>query len=106
MAKKEKAEKAVAEDFTGMSLEQLILDKATTKYTLVSLAAEWAKQLRKSEEFRHLTQNEILDKALEDTIKGEVTWEMVEKSRVATAEAEAIAAVEEKKAKKASQTEE
>ena len=100
MTKKEKSEKTVVEDLSGMSLEQLILDKATTKYTLVSLAAEWAKQLRKSEEWRHLTQNEILDKALEDTIKGTVTWDMVEKSRVLTAAAEA--ADLEKKAKKPS----
>lgn len=106
MAKKEKADKAAVEDLKSLPLEQLILDKAGAKYNLVSLAAEWAKQLRRSEEFRHMTQNEILDKALEDTIKGEVTWELVEKARAAAAVAEAEALEAEKKVKRAAQTEE
>ena len=87
-----------AEEIKKMPLEELILDKAKEKYLLVPLAAEWAKELKKSEEWRHMTQNEILDKSLEDVISGSITWEKLKK--MAAANPTDGAAEEPKKSKK------
>lgn len=54
-------------------LEQMILDQPTGKYALVSLATSWALDLRRREEYRHLTQVEILDLAVKDLLSGRVT---------------------------------
>lgn len=86
--KKESGEKQVAE-LRALPLEQLILDKAKEKYNLVPLAAAWAKEIKKTEEFRHMTQNEILDKALEDVISGAVTWATLDKAKESNGAAEA-----------------
>lgn len=96
MTKKKDAEAKSIAELKALPLEQLVLDKAKEKYLLVPLAAEWAKELKKSEEFRHMTQNEILDKSLEDVISGAITWEKLEKAQkesngAAEAEAEAEA---------------
>lgn len=58
-------------------LEQMILDQPTGKYALVSLATSWALDLRRREEYRHLTQVEILDLAIKDLLSGRVTPEQV-----------------------------
>lgn len=84
MPKKKEDAKAIAE-LKALPLEELVLDKAKEKYLLVPLAAEWAKELKKSEEFRHMTQNEILDKSLEDVISGAITWEKLKKVAAASA---------------------
>jgi len=86
MSKKKEEEAKEFESMKGMSLDQLILDKAKEKYLIVPLAAEWAKELKKSEEFRHMTQNEILDKSLVDVITGKVTWEKLKKAAAAKLE--------------------
>ena len=100
MSKKKDEEAKEFESMKGMPLQQLILDKAKEKYLIVPLAAEWAKELKKTEEFRHMTQNEILDMSLVDVITGKVTWKKL-KARAAVV-LEAGAAVEEapKKSKK------
>lgn len=100
MSKKKDEQAKEFESMKGMTLQQLILDKAKEKYLIVPLAAEWAKELKKTEEFRHMTQNEILDMSLVDVITGKVTWEKL-KARAAVV-LEAAAALEEapKKAKK------
>jgi DNA-directed RNA polymerase subunit K/omega len=67
------------EDWKGLPLEELILDKARGKYELVLLASQWAKEVRRMEEFRHLTQVELLEKALNDAITGTIDWEKLEK---------------------------
>ncbi|MDD5657317.1 MAG: hypothetical protein PHF00_08705 [Elusimicrobia bacterium] len=46
------------------SVEELILDYQRDKYSVIPLAAAWAKELRRKEENRHMTANEILEAAL------------------------------------------
>ena len=55
------------------SLDQLVLDKKSGKYGLVSLITYWARELRKREEHRHLTQNEILELAMKEVLAGKVS---------------------------------
>lgn len=62
------------------SLEELILNFPVGKYTAIPLAATWAKILRKREENRHLTQNEVLDLALKDILTGAIGWKEIKKA--------------------------
>lgn len=65
------------EGLKDLPLEELILDKARGKYGLVLLASQWAKEIKKMEEWRHLTQIELIEKALHDAISGEITWQKI-----------------------------
>lgn len=76
---KKKAEEDAAEAKRAANLEQLILDKKEGKYAVVQRVAYWAKQLRGKEEHRHLTQNEILELALQQVLAGEVTEKDIDK---------------------------
>lgn len=51
----------------------MILDKTQGKYSVVALASTWALVLRRQEEYRHLSQPEILDLALRDLLSGQVS---------------------------------
>ncbi|MBI4248355.1 MAG: hypothetical protein HY611_02540 [Elusimicrobia bacterium] len=62
-----------------LSLKELILDKAQHKYTLVPLAARWAKEIKKREDHRHLTNMEVLEAALSGVITGDFTWDKLPK---------------------------
>lgn len=73
--------KAVKEEIR--SLEELILNYQGGKYSAIPLAAVWAKVLKKREEHRHLTSNELLDQALREVLTGEVTWKEIQKHSVA-----------------------
>ena len=55
-----------------MTLEQLVLDKKEGKYGVVALISFWAKELRKVEEHRHLSQTELLDLAMAEVLGGKV----------------------------------
>lgn len=72
--------KAVEEAAEPKSIEELILNSPTGKYSTIPLAAMWAKVLRRREEHRHLTSNEILDLALKDVLEGRVDWKDVKKA--------------------------
>jgi len=61
----------------------MILDYPEGKYSAIPLAALWAKVLRRREEHRHLTSNEILEQALRDVLAGEVGWKEVKKAMAA-----------------------
>lgn len=65
------------------SLEELILNFPTGKYTAIPLAATWAKVLRKREENRHLTQTEVLDLALKDVLNGTIGFKEIKKALAA-----------------------
>lgn len=67
------------------SVEQLIADRQVGKYSIVSLASVWAMELRRLEENRHLSQNEILELALRDLLSGKVKPGQVEKAGEAAA---------------------
>ncbi|MHB2025762.1 MAG: hypothetical protein ACYCPQ_03850 [Elusimicrobiota bacterium] len=65
------------------TLEELILDYRGEKYRVIPIAAAWAKVLRKREENRHLTTNQLLEMALRDVLTDEVTWKDVNKATAA-----------------------
>jgi hypothetical protein len=75
--KKEQKEEAAAEK---KSVEEMILNFPNGKYSAIPLAAMWAKVLRRREEHRHLTQNEILELALKDILEGTIDWKDVKKA--------------------------
>ncbi|MBI4425743.1 MAG: hypothetical protein HY554_18580 [Elusimicrobia bacterium] len=77
MAREATPKKKTPEEMKDRSIEQLILDQADGKYGLVPLASTWALVLRRREEFRHLTQPEILDLALRQVLSGEIGEEQV-----------------------------
>lgn len=97
MSKKEGPAKAAPS--VPKTLEELILNYPGGKYTAIPLAAQWAKALRRREEHRHLTSNEILDLALKDVLSGAVDWEDARKALAANgaaASADALKSAEEK----------
>lgn len=100
MSKKETPAKAAPG--APKTLEELILNYPGGKYTAIPLAAQWAKVLRRREEHRHLTSNEILDLALKDVLGGAVDWDDVRKALAANGVAEpgdALKSAEEKSRK-------
>ena len=70
------------------SVEEMILDYKLDKYAAIPLAALWAKELHRREENRHMTSMEVLEKALQDVLSGEVDWKSVRKVVAASAAAE------------------
>lgn len=78
MAESVSKKKAKAADGDGdkngapQTLEQLVLDKRSGKYQVVEKISFWAKELRKLEEHRHLTQTEILELAMTEVLGGKV----------------------------------
>jgi hypothetical protein len=76
MAKKEAASKKEPA-VVLKSIEEMILNHSADKYTLIPLAAAWAKVLRRKEEYRHLTTSEILSIALREVLNGAVDWKDV-----------------------------
>ena len=75
MSKKE----AKPQPEAAKSTEELILNYQLDKYSAIPLAAIWAKELRRKEENRHLTANEILEQALRDVLSGDVDWKTIKK---------------------------
>ena len=71
------AKKQDAEALPVKSLEHLMLDQTHGKHALVPLAAQWALELRRREEYRHLTQQEILDLSLFELLSGKVAPDVV-----------------------------
>ena len=57
------------------NLQELVLDYKGARYKVVPVAAAWARILRRQEENRHLTPNEILQRALRDVLSGAVDWD-------------------------------
>lgn len=80
------------------SLDEMILNYPRGKYSAIPLAALWSKELRRREENRHLTSNDLLEMALKDVLSGAVDWKDLKKAAAAAnGEAEAD---EEKPSKK------
>lgn len=95
---KKKAE--AVEEKAPQSLEQLVLDKKEGKYRVVELVSYWAKSLRTKEEHRHLTQNELLELALQQVLAGAVTEKELEKAKQAAPSPDAASEEPLEKAKK------
>lgn len=68
-------------------LEQLVLDRKFGKYKIVDRISYWAKELRKLEEHRHLTQTEILELAMTEVLSGKVDEDEIEKKVMAAVSA-------------------
>lgn len=65
------------------TVEQLILDRKHGKYGVVALISFWAKELRKQEENRHLTQAELLERAIREILSETVSLKDIEKRMMA-----------------------
>lgn len=76
-----KPAKAAEQPAEPKTLEEMILNSQSGKYSTIPLAALWAKVLRRREEHRHLTATEILDLALKDVLEGNIDWKDVKKAQ-------------------------
>ncbi len=85
--KDEKDEKDEKEPEEAPSLEELVLNRKTGKYKIVDRISYWAKELRKLEEHRHLTQTEILELAMTEVLSGKVDEDELEKKVMAAVSA-------------------
>ncbi len=74
------AQSEKGETSADKSIESLILDFPKSKYEAIPLAAEWGQILRRKEENRHMTPNEILEMAMRDVLSGKITWKDVRKA--------------------------
>lgn len=78
-------------------IEELFFASGKGKYEVTKLAIEWIKAVKKDEDYRKLSQQELLDKAMRDVLSGVATYEKIEeinKKRAAAAEKQAEQAEE------------
>lgn len=75
----DKSSKKTEEKPVEKTLEELILNFSVGKYTAIPMASIWAKELRRRDEFRHLTSTEILEMALRQVLEGTVGWKELKK---------------------------
>lgn len=87
--KKGKSEAELDQAPVEKSLDELILNFSVGKYTAIPLTALYAKELRRREENRHLTGNEILEMALHEVLTGKIDWKDLKKVAPAPVEAAA-----------------
>jgi len=70
-------------------IEELFFASGKGKYEVTKLAIEWIKVVKKEEDYRKLSQTELLDKAVRDVLSGVATYEKIEeikKKRILAAE--------------------
>lgn len=71
-------------------IEEIFFDSGRGKYEVTKLAIEWIKVVKKDDDYRKLSQTELLDKAVRDVLSGVATYEKIEEIKkrktVATAE--------------------
>ncbi|MFA7074840.1 MAG: hypothetical protein WC234_06610 [Endomicrobiaceae bacterium] len=58
-------------------LDQLFFDSKIGKYDIVKLAIEWIRVRKSDEDYRKLSQPQLLDKAIRDVLSGEATYEKI-----------------------------
>ncbi len=71
-------------------LEELFFASGKGKYEVTKLAIEWIKVKKNEDDYRKLSQADLLDKAVRDVLSGEATYEKIEeinKKREAAKEA-------------------
>ena len=68
----------IQENKEGMALNELLLDHAPHKYTLISYALRWPKELKKKQDAPKTTQ-ELLNKALHDILTDKVSYKEIDK---------------------------
>lgn len=61
-------------------LDRLISDYGPSKYQDIVRAMQWARHLRRQEEFRQIPMSELIERSLLDVVNNKVTAAEVEKS--------------------------
>ncbi len=58
-------------------IEEIFFDSGRGKYEVTKLAIEWIKVVKKDDDYRKLSQPELLDKAVRDVLSGVATYEKI-----------------------------
>ncbi|OEG70804.1 hypothetical protein ATZ36_17705 [Candidatus Endomicrobiellum trichonymphae] len=66
---------------TGMQLESAVSMSQLGRYEIVKLALEWIEVIKQYEDYRKLTQTELIDKVLNDVVTNVATREKIEELR-------------------------
>lgn len=61
-------------------LEKLISDYGPSKYQDIVRAMQWARHLRRQDEFRNIPMAELIDRSLLDVVSGKITVDEIEES--------------------------
>lgn len=61
-------------------LEKLISDYGPSKYQDIVRAMQWARHLRRQDEFRNVPMAELIDRSLLDVVSGKITVEEIEEA--------------------------
>ncbi len=61
-------------------LEKLISDYGPSKYQDIVRAMQWARHLRRQDEFRNIPMAELIDRSLLDVVSGKITVEEIEEA--------------------------
>jgi hypothetical protein len=67
--------------FTKTQLEFAVSMSRLGRYEIVKLALEWVEVMKQNEDYRRLTQTELIDKVLNDVVTGLATREKIEELR-------------------------
>jgi hypothetical protein len=62
---------------TNKPLEEKVLESKLGRYDLVKLALDWIEVKKSDEDYRRLTQADLLNKALSDVVDGTATQEKI-----------------------------
>lgn len=58
--------------------EELFFESGKGKYEVTKLAIEWIKVKKNEDDYRKLSQADLLDKAIRDVLSGEASYEKIE----------------------------
>ncbi|GHT10044.1 hypothetical protein AGMMS49573_04930 [Endomicrobiia bacterium] len=64
--------------FTEMQLGSAVSMSRLGRYEIVKLVLEWVEVIKQNEDYRKLTQTELIDKALNDVMTNVATREKIE----------------------------
>ena len=67
--------------FTEMQLGSAVSMSRLGRYEIVKLALEWVEVIKQNEDYRKLTQTELIDKVLNDVMTNVATREKIERLR-------------------------
>lgn len=59
-------------------VEELFFESGMGKYDVTKLAIEWIKVKKNEEEYRKLSQKDLLDRAIRDVVTGVATYKAIE----------------------------
>lgn len=59
-------------------IEEMFFASGKGKYEVTKLAIEWIKVVKKDDDYRKLSQPELLDKAIKDVLSGIATYKKIE----------------------------